>query len=42
MYAIRSYYELVVQVQEELEKLVKFMSVRVVGVFGGVNINTLV
>ncbi len=32
--------ELVVQVQEELEKLVKFMSVRVVGVFGGVNINT--
>lgn len=32
--------ELVVQVQEELEKLVQFMSVRVVGVFGGVNINT--
>ncbi|MCO6173718.1 DEAD/DEAH box helicase [Flavobacterium sp. NRK F10] len=32
--------ELVVQVQEELEKLVEFMSVRVAGVFGGVNINT--
>ncbi|AWM12607.1 DEAD/DEAH box helicase [Flavobacterium sediminis] len=32
--------ELVVQVQEELEKLVQFMSVRVAGVFGGVNINT--
>ncbi len=32
--------ELVVQVEEELNKLVKFMSVRVVGIFGGVNINT--
>lgn len=32
--------ELVVQVVEELEKLVQFMSVRVVGIYGGVNINT--
>lgn len=32
--------ELVVQVQEELEKLVQYMSVRVAGIFGGVNINT--
>lgn len=32
--------ELVIQVQEELEKLVQFMSVRVVGIYGGVNINT--
>ncbi|MEZ4854528.1 DEAD/DEAH box helicase [Flavobacterium sp.] len=32
--------ELVVQVQEELEKLVQFMSVRVIGIYGGVNINT--
>ncbi|MXN90247.1 DEAD/DEAH box helicase [Flavobacterium sp. Sd200] len=32
--------ELVVQVVEEVEKLTKYMSVRTVGVFGGVNINT--
>lgn len=32
--------ELVVQVAEEVEKLTQFMSVRTVGVFGGVNINT--
>lgn len=32
--------ELVVQVAEEAEKLTKYMSVRVLGVFGGVNINT--
>lgn len=32
--------ELVVQVTEEVEKLTQFMSVRTVGVFGGVNINT--
>lgn len=32
--------ELVVQVVEEVEKLVQFMSVRVVGIYGGVNINT--
>ncbi|MGX7668572.1 DEAD/DEAH box helicase [Flavobacterium pedocola] len=32
--------ELVVQVAEEVEKLTKYMSVRVLGVFGGVNINT--
>lgn len=32
--------ELVVQVQEEVEKLTEFMSVRVTGIFGGVNINT--
>ncbi|MCR5861788.1 DEAD/DEAH box helicase [Flavobacterium sp. J372] len=32
--------ELVVQVVEEVEKLTKYMSVRTVGVYGGVNINT--
>lgn len=32
--------ELVVQVVEEIEKLTKYMSVRIVGIFGGVNINT--
>lgn len=32
--------ELVVQVVEEAEKLTKYMSVRVLGVYGGVNINT--
>ncbi|WP_291123515.1 DEAD/DEAH box helicase [Flavobacterium sp. UBA6046] len=32
--------ELVVQVVEEVEKLTKYMSVRTLGVFGGVNINT--
>ncbi|MFL9843300.1 DEAD/DEAH box helicase [Flavobacterium rhizosphaerae] len=32
--------ELVVQVAEEAEKLTKYMSVRVLGVYGGVNINT--
>ena len=32
--------ELVVQVAEEVEKLTKYMSVRTVGIFGGVNINT--
>nr|WP_322626413.1 DEAD/DEAH box helicase [uncultured Flavobacterium sp.] len=32
--------ELVVQVADEVEKLVKYMSVRVLGVYGGVNINT--
>lgn len=32
--------ELVVQVAEEVEKLSKYMSVRVLGVYGGVNINT--
>lgn len=32
--------ELVVQVVEEVEKLTKYMSVRVLGVYGGVNINT--
>jgi len=32
--------ELVVQVVEEVEKLTKYMSVRTVGIFGGVNINT--
>ncbi len=32
--------ELVVQVVEELEKLTKYMSVRSLGIFGGVNINT--
>ncbi|CAM3557085.1 putative ATP-dependent RNA helicase [Flavobacterium saliperosum S13] len=32
--------ELVVQVAEEVEKLTKYMSVRVLGVYGGVNINT--
>lgn len=32
--------ELVVQVAEETEKLTRYMSVRVLGVYGGVNINT--
>src|SRR3954471_6181550 len=32
--------ELVVQVQEEVEKLTRYMSVRSIGIFGGVNINT--
>ncbi|WP_372472972.1 DEAD/DEAH box helicase [Capnocytophaga sp. ARDL2] len=32
--------ELVVQVVEEIEKLTKYMSVRSLGVYGGVNINT--
>lgn len=32
--------ELVVQVVEEVEKLTKYMSVRTVGVYGGVNINS--
>ncbi|OYQ43811.1 DEAD/DEAH box helicase [Flavobacterium cyanobacteriorum] len=32
--------ELVVQVTEEVEKLTKYMSVRTLGVYGGVNINT--
>ncbi|AWH85936.1 DEAD/DEAH box helicase [Flavobacterium album] len=32
--------ELVVQVVEEVEKLTKYMSVRALGVYGGVNINT--
>jgi len=32
--------ELVVQVAEEVEKLTKYMSVRTVAIFGGVNINT--
>ncbi|WP_448607277.1 DEAD/DEAH box helicase [Paenimyroides ceti] len=32
--------ELVVQVVNEIEKLTKYMSVRTVGVYGGVNINT--
>ncbi len=32
--------ELVVQVVEEVEKLTKYMSVRTVGIYGGVNINT--
>ena len=32
--------ELVVQVAEEVEKLTAYMSVRVLGVYGGVNINT--
>jgi ATP-dependent RNA helicase RhlE len=32
--------ELVVQVVEEVEKLTEFMSVRTLGIFGGVNINT--
>ncbi|MFL9831581.1 DEAD/DEAH box helicase [Flavobacterium sp. ST-87] len=32
--------ELVVQVVEELEKLTQFMSIRTIGIFGGVNINT--
>lgn len=32
--------ELVVQVTEEVEKLTRFMSVRTLGIYGGVNINT--
>jgi ATP-dependent RNA helicase RhlE len=32
--------ELVVQVVEEVEKLTKYMSVKTIGIFGGVNINT--
>ena len=32
--------ELVVQVAEEVEKLTKYMSVRTLGIYGGVNINT--
>ncbi|NHM07149.1 DEAD/DEAH box helicase [Flavobacterium sp. CYK-4] len=32
--------ELVVQVVEEVEKLTKYMSVRALGIYGGVNINT--
>ena len=32
--------ELVVQVAEEVEKLAKYMSVRTLGIYGGVNINT--
>lgn len=32
--------ELVVQVAEEVEKLTKYMSVRTIAIFGGVNINT--
>lgn len=32
--------ELVVQVAEEVEKLSKYMSIRVLGIYGGVNINT--
>ena len=32
--------ELVVQVVEEVEKLTKYMSVRTIGIFGGVNIKT--
>jgi ATP-dependent RNA helicase RhlE len=32
--------ELVVQVCEEVEKLTKYMSVRTIGIYGGVNINT--
>lgn len=32
--------ELVVQVVEEVEKLTKYMSIRVIGIYGGVNINT--
>lgn len=32
--------ELVVQVAEEVEKLSKYMSIRTLGVYGGVNINT--
>lgn len=32
--------ELVVQVVEEMEKLTKYMSVRTLGIYGGVNINT--
>src|SRR5690606_16429657 len=32
--------ELVVQVGEEIEKLTKYMSIRVLGIYGGVNIST--
>jgi len=32
--------ELVVQVVEEIEKLTKYMSIRTLGIYGGVNINT--
>lgn len=32
--------ELVVQVAEEVEKLTQYMSIRVLGIYGGVNINT--
>ena len=32
--------ELVIQVVDEIEKLVKYINVRVLGVYGGVNINT--
>ena len=32
--------ELVVQVADEIEKITKYMSVRTLGVYGGVNINT--
>lgn len=32
--------ELVVQIAEEVEKLTKYMSVRVLAVYGGTNINT--
>ena len=32
--------ELVVQVAEEVEKLAKYMSIRILGVYGGININT--
>lgn len=32
--------ELVVQVVEEVEKLTKYMSIRTIGIYGGVNINT--
>lgn len=32
--------ELVVQVVEEVEKLTQYMSIRVLGIYGGVNINT--
>ena len=32
--------ELVVQVVEEIEKLAKYINLRVAGVYGGVNINT--
>ncbi|GIZ07590.1 DEAD/DEAH box helicase [Flavobacterium sp. UMI-01] len=32
--------ELVVQVVDEIEKLTKYMSVRTIGIYGGVNINT--
>ncbi|HEX8576242.1 MAG TPA: DEAD/DEAH box helicase [Flavobacterium sp.] len=32
--------ELVVQVVEEVQKLTKYMSVKTIGIFGGVNINT--